>query len=183
MFRDDSQETINIQMSNLQRLPAKTLRRYLDPSVCSACSRRSYSKKIFQGTLSTNFALPSSNVLAENDIVLLKHKTNSAAVPVLTNRLHAGNKIELVRDSIFHDAILGKGVRDLISTRKRASYRLLEPTLAEYTDLSPRIVTPVSYGESTFEMQNSDGTTVDLLPRREFDRLPPRPPSNRPRLQ
>jgi hypothetical protein len=75
----------------------------------------------------------------------LKHKTNPAAVLVLTHCLHAGNKIELVRDSIFHDAILGKGVRDLVSTRKRVSYRLLEPTLAEYTDLSPRIVTPVSY--------------------------------------
>jgi hypothetical protein len=132
-------------MSILQRLPSNTLRRYLGPSVCSACSCRSYSKKIFQGTLSAGFALSSSNVLAENDIVLLKHKTNPAAVLVLTHCLHAGNKIELVRDSIFHDAILGKGVRDLVSTRKRVSYRLLEPTLAEYTDLSPRIVTPVSY--------------------------------------
>jgi hypothetical protein len=33
----------------------------------------------------------------------------------------------------------------LVSSRKRATYRILEPTLAEHTDLSARIVTPVSH--------------------------------------
>jgi tRNA (adenine57-N1/adenine58-N1)-methyltransferase catalytic subunit len=85
-----------------------------------------------------------SNFPAENDIVLLKNIHNSASTPLVTNRLRAGKKIELTRDSISHDDILGKGIRDLVSSRKRTTYRIQEPTLDEYTDLSPRIVTPVS---------------------------------------
>ena len=82
--------------------------------------------------------------LAENDIVLLKHTHNTLSTPILSPSLRAGKKIDLQKDSIAHDDILNKSSRDLVSSRKRINYRITWPTLAEYTDLSPRIVTPVS---------------------------------------
>ncbi|KAE9379789.1 hypothetical protein N431DRAFT_398277, partial [Stipitochalara longipes BDJ] len=113
-------------MSNLRPLCTRTIlgiRRSAYPAI----SRRFYSER----------------VIKENDIVLLKQIHNSASTPILSSRLRAGKKIELQRDSIAHDDILGKGMRDLVSSRKRINYRISEPTLAEYTDLSPRIVTPI----------------------------------------
>jgi tRNA (adenine57-N1/adenine58-N1)-methyltransferase len=35
-------------------------------------------------------------------------------------------------------------VRDAVRSRKGNEYRIYEPTLAEYSSLSPRVVTPVS---------------------------------------
>jgi hypothetical protein len=134
-------------MSTLQGLSSRTLQRNLSFGilVCPASSRRSYSKRTIKGIFCANFAGPCSNVLAENDIVLLKHRTNLTTVPVLTNCLRVGNLVPLGRDSIAHDDILGKEIRDLVVSKKRIQYRIFQPTLSEYTDLSPRIVTPVSY--------------------------------------
>ena len=101
-------------------------------------------KGLFKANSPHKDAFLDLTTLAENDIVLLKHIHNSASTPILSTRLHAGRKIVLQRDSIAHDDILGKRLRDLVSSRKRINYRITEPTLAEYTDLSPRIVTPVS---------------------------------------
>jgi tRNA (adenine57-N1/adenine58-N1)-methyltransferase catalytic subunit len=86
----------------------------------------------------------SIDIIVENDLVLLKNIHNSVSTPILSSRLCAGKRVELQRDYIDHDDILSKGIRDLVSSKKRINYRISEPTLAEYTDLSPRLVTPVS---------------------------------------
>ncbi len=93
------------------------------------------------------FNSASANTLAENDIVLLEKMKSTLTVPILTGPLLAGktNSVELVRDTIAHDAILGKAIRDVVTSRKGIWYRILQPTLGEYTDICPRLVTPVRY--------------------------------------
>ncbi|KUJ10982.1 uncharacterized protein LY89DRAFT_710606 [Mollisia scopiformis] len=93
---------------------------------CSSCTRRLYS----------------SGAVKENDIVLLKHRSSSSA-PIITNPLKPGGKVNLVLDSINHEDIIGKAKREVVVSRKRVLYRIHEPTLAEYTDNSPRLVTPI----------------------------------------
>ena len=121
-----------------------------------------------------------SNTPAENDIILLQHIHKTTSTPILSTRLRAGKKIELQKDSIAHNDILNKSIRDLVSSRKRVNYRLTWPTLAEYTDLSPRLVTPVSISMYSL-VSLSDRITVDLLPRCELDRFPPGSPSYGPK--
>jgi tRNA (adenine57-N1/adenine58-N1)-methyltransferase catalytic subunit len=134
-------------MSTLRRLPSRTLRTSLGfgSSLYSTCSRRFYFKREVKGLFSANSRQFFVSCSVENDIVLLRNIRNSSSTPILSSRLQPGEKIELVKDSISHDDILGKRIRDLVSSKKRINYRISEPTLAEYTDLSPRLVTPVSY--------------------------------------
>jgi hypothetical protein len=136
-------------MSTLLGVSTRTLRSNLtaSSSVYPTRSRRLYSKNTVIGILSAkSHHLTHPLISVENDIILLKNINNSTSTPILSNRLRAGKKIELLfKDSISHDDILGKGLRDLVSSRKRATYRIQEPTLAEHTDLSARIVTPVSH--------------------------------------
>ncbi|KAK0101385.1 hypothetical protein ONS95_006560 [Cadophora gregata] len=84
---------------------------------------------------------------SQNDIVLLKHRNNPSA-PIVTGKLRSGRKTTLSatsnwRDAIENDQIIGKELREVVTSRKGVHYRILEPTLAEYTDCSPRIVTPI----------------------------------------
>jgi tRNA (adenine57-N1/adenine58-N1)-methyltransferase len=80
---------------------------------------------------------------------LLKNANNQNAADIITWPLCPGKEHALSRtkdyqrDSFRHDDIIGKNIRDVVKTRKGVSYRILEPTLAEYTDNSPRMVTPV----------------------------------------
>ena len=81
---------------------------------------------------------------AENDVVLLQPRRNSNGGQILTNPLRAGEEVKLERDAIRMDDIIGRGLRETVETkRRRTGYRITRPTLAEYTDFSPRIVTPV----------------------------------------
>lgn len=86
---------------------------------------------------------------AEHDIVFLKNTGNANAIDIITGPLRRGSehvlgKKDYGKDFIKHDEIIGRAFRDTVKTRKRVEYRILEPTLAEYTDGSPRLVTPVS---------------------------------------
>jgi tRNA (adenine57-N1/adenine58-N1)-methyltransferase catalytic subunit len=82
--------------------------------------------------------------IAENDVVLLQSRRNPNADRIITSPLQAGGEIKLERDSIKVDNIIGRGLRETVETkRRRTGYRITRPTLAEYTDSSPRIVTPV----------------------------------------
>jgi tRNA (adenine57-N1/adenine58-N1)-methyltransferase len=95
-----------------------------------------------------HFSLPSPSnkayTIAENDVVLLQSRRNPNADRIITSPLQAGGEIKLERDSIKVDHIIGRGLRETVETkRRRTGYRITRPTLAEYTDSSPRIVTPV----------------------------------------
>lgn len=87
----------------------------------------------------------------ENDIVFLKNTNNPNALEIVTHPLRRGKDHTLnankghQRDFFRHDEIIGKRIRDTVKTRKGVQYRILEPTLNEYTDNSPRLVTPVMF--------------------------------------
>ncbi|KAH7360258.1 adenine-N(1)--methyltransferase [Rhexocercosporidium sp. MPI-PUGE-AT-0058] len=141
-------------MTTLQRLCPSTSRILSRAGGLSSfsCSSRSYSKR----------------VVKENDIVLLKHRTNPSA-PILSGKLRVGRKTTLSsnsnwKDSIENDQIIGKELRDVVTSRKGVNYRVLEPSLADYTDCSPRIVTPI-YSQDA----NLIVSLLDLHP------SPPRP--------
>ncbi len=82
-------------------------------------------------------------------VVLLRPRNNTSE-KYLTTALQAGKTQKIRRDIIIpHDEIIGNRFRECVSLpapylKKKLSYRILNPTLAEYTDLSDRIVTPVS---------------------------------------
>lgn len=115
---------------------------------------------------------------AENDIVLLKHRTNTSA-PIITEKLQPGKTVPLTGDSLRTDDIIGKSFREVVGSRKRVLYRIHQPSLAEYTDNSPRLVTPV-WLVPIFPLPDSYHITVDLLPRCKPDRLSSRPQSHIP---
>ncbi|KAF4627787.1 hypothetical protein G7Y89_g10372 [Cudoniella acicularis] len=96
--------------------------------VCSPCNRRLFS----------------NGVIEDNDIVLLKRVGSAAqTAPILSPRLCANGKLKIDSDSISHDHIIGQKVRDVVISRKKRLYRLSQPSLAEYTDYTPRLVTPI----------------------------------------
>ena len=66
----------------------------------------------------------------------------------MSKPLRASDIIPTERGRITADAIIGKRVRDTIRTGKGFEYRIHEPSLGEYTDLSPRLVTPI-YSQDT----------------------------------
>ncbi|KAH7395858.1 adenine-N(1)--methyltransferase [Cadophora sp. MPI-SDFR-AT-0126] len=129
--------------------------------------------RILSGTggllrLSNNCRAYSTKVVKENDIVLLKHRNNPSA-PIVTGKLRSGRKTTLSatsnwRDAIENDHIIGKELREVVTSRKGVHYRILEPTLAEYTDCSPRIVTPIYSQDASLIV-----SLLDLHP------TPPRP--------
>ena len=87
------------------------------------------------------------------DIVLLREKLNRSAPPILTRPLKAGKQVQSHRGIITHDDLIGKRVRDVVTTtftqkngpseKIGTEYRLHEVKLEEYVRLSKRLVTPV----------------------------------------
>ncbi|KAF2642993.1 S-adenosyl-L-methionine-dependent methyltransferase [Massarina eburnea CBS 473.64] len=78
----------------------------------------------------------------QSDIVLLKDKKNARNDGTLVT-LGANNTTHTHRGFINHADIIGKEPRQLVQSTKGASYRIHEPTLAEYVRLTPRMVTPI----------------------------------------
>ncbi|KAH6667879.1 adenine-N(1)--methyltransferase [Halenospora varia] len=81
----------------------------------------------------------------ENDVVLLKRVGGSGiAGPLLSTPLQNFQELSYGSDSIRHNDIIGKKLGHIVRTRrKKLDYRISQPTLAEYTDLTPRLVTPI----------------------------------------
>lgn len=77
----------------------------------------------------------------EGDRALLRYKETA----FLTRPLQPGDTNTAAdHGQISHDHIIGKQVRDLVTTSKGVKLRVHLPTLEEYVTLTPRIVTPVS---------------------------------------
>ncbi|KAK4552203.1 hypothetical protein LTR86_010557 [Recurvomyces mirabilis] len=99
-----------------------------------------------------------SRHFAPGDHVLLRSVKDRTAAPLLTKPLTPGHKHDTHRGPIHHNEILGKRVRDVVSTTAgklaAAEYRLHEVKLEEYDaqlivnllDLHPE---PPRYGEPT----------------------------------
>jgi tRNA A58 N-methylase Trm61 len=78
----------------------------------------------------------------EGDVVILRDKKDSSNEGTLL-KLNASKKIHTHRGVIDHADIIGKEARQTVRSSKGATYRIHEPTLAEYVRLTPRLVTPV----------------------------------------
>ncbi|KAF1958583.1 S-adenosyl-L-methionine-dependent methyltransferase [Byssothecium circinans] len=76
------------------------------------------------------------------DVVASSYQRNATHEGVIV-KLEADKKLHTHRGLIKHDDIIGKEVRQLVQSTRGDSYRIHEPTLAEYVRLTPRIVTPI----------------------------------------
>jgi tRNA (adenine57-N1/adenine58-N1)-methyltransferase len=58
-------------------------------------------------------------------------------------KLQASKSTGTHRGVVKHDDVIGKVPRQIVHSHKGSSFRVHEPTLAEYVRLTPRLVTPV----------------------------------------
>ena len=86
----------------------------------------------------------------EGDTALIqkrKHVPSDFVQPIHTKPLRHGGKTDTARGKIMHDDILGTQVRSIVKDVKDRSvhneYRVLRPTLGEYTNYTKRLVTPL----------------------------------------
>ncbi|KAF2132119.1 S-adenosyl-L-methionine-dependent methyltransferase [Dothidotthia symphoricarpi CBS 119687] len=77
----------------------------------------------------------------EGDYVLLREKRDTHDGTLI--KLKSSKTTVNHRGIIEHADILGKKPRQLVQSSKGISYRIHEPTLAEYVRLTPRLVTPI----------------------------------------
>lgn len=67
-------------------------------------------------------------------------------------KLHADKATGTHRGVIQHADVIGRQPRQIVQSNKGATYRIHDPTLAEYVRLTPRLVTPVrTYASSPNE--------------------------------
>jgi hypothetical protein len=74
------------------------------------------------------------------DVVLLREKTTQNGPLV---KLRADGVTHGHRGIIKHADVIGKKARHAVQSSKGTVYRVVEPTLADYVRLTPRLVTPV----------------------------------------
>jgi tRNA (adenine57-N1/adenine58-N1)-methyltransferase len=73
--------------------------------------------------------------------VLLREKKDAHDGRLVT--LRASKTTQTHRGVVKHADVIGKEPRQVVQSNKGATYRVVEPTLAEYVRLTPRLVTPV----------------------------------------
>ncbi|RDW71176.1 hypothetical protein BP6252_07739 [Coleophoma cylindrospora] len=119
-------------MTSLQRFTTAA-RKSRNPTagVCWACATRAYTKY----------------VIKENDVVVLKKSTSDDRIePILSKPLKHGTNVKTPVGSIPADEIIGKSWRDVVvksKGKKETAYRILQPTMGQFVELFPRIVTPI----------------------------------------
>jgi hypothetical protein len=98
-----------------------------------------------------------ADIVTEGDVVSMTRRSRGAdAKPttVIAGPLVSGGKAVVPgkkmrglfsksKDGVEMNDIIGKGPRDFTRSTKGEDYILNDPTLAEYTTFSPRLVTPV----------------------------------------
>ncbi|KNG47372.1 S-adenosyl-L-methionine-dependent methyltransferase [Stemphylium lycopersici] len=77
----------------------------------------------------------------QGDLVLLREKRDTHDGRLV--KLQASKSTGTHRGVIQHSDIIGRQPRQIIQSNKGASYRVIDPTLAEYVRLTPRLVTPI----------------------------------------
>lgn len=109
-------------------------------------SRRFYIGNTIKGRLLNN---NKKNVLlippVENETIILKSIVNDRAEPILAGPLKPGSSVSYkkLKKIIKHEDIIGHRVEGLVRAKNQILYKVDRPTLAEYTDKSSRLVTPV----------------------------------------
>lgn len=74
--------------------------------------------------------------------MLLKDKKSAYHEGILV-KLKSSKTTATHRGGIKHADVIGKEPRQLVQSSRGTSYRIHEPTLAEYVRFTPRLVTPV----------------------------------------
>ncbi|KAI0999625.1 hypothetical protein K3495_g8573 [Podosphaera aphanis] len=89
--------------------------------------------------------LHTNNTIQEDEIVILKSIVNDRAEPILVGPLKPGSFVSYkkLKNIIRHENIIGQHINGLVRAKNRNLYRIDRPTLAEYTDKSSRLVTPI----------------------------------------
>ncbi|KAF2234303.1 hypothetical protein EV356DRAFT_515203 [Viridothelium virens] len=90
----------------------------------------------------------SHQVYQEGDIVLLRQKHDASSRPILTKPLRKDAVTPTHRGSVSHSQIIGARVRDVARSNSAVEFRIHDPTLGEYTSLTPRVVTPIYPGDA-----------------------------------
>lgn len=93
--------------------------------------------------------------------MLLKDKKHGSNEGRLV-KLQASKIIQSHHGNLAHADVIGKEPRQLVQSSRGHSYRIHEPTLAEYVRLTPRLVTPVRPShQSRIAVANVKRTTAD----------------------
>ncbi|RMZ72259.1 trna (adenine-n(1)-)-methyltransferase [Pyrenophora seminiperda CCB06] len=79
--------------------------------------------------------------MRQGDVVLLREKRDTHDGRLVT--LKATKSTHTHRGIVQHADVIGKEPRQIVQSSKGATYRVIEPTLAEYVRLTPRLVTPI----------------------------------------
>jgi hypothetical protein len=122
------------------------IRRFLIPRRQIVQLYRAYTadSRIFRGKILSYCVLRDDpNRYTEGDIVLLRPSKDPSHAGILTKPLNHSQTIQTKDGALKHSTIIGRRVRDPITSLKGIEYRVHEPSLAEYVSLTPRIVTPV----------------------------------------
>ncbi|KAI9700936.1 MAG: hypothetical protein M1820_006581 [Bogoriella megaspora] len=123
------------------------------PNFCMQLLRPSVVTKLLRGSRRLLLVAPSrsftSATFQEGDIVLLRPKLDQNAKPVLSKPLKPRGTEDTHRGILKHSDILGTRVRDVVTSSSNVGFRVYEPTLAEYTSITPRIVTPIYPGDAS----------------------------------
>ena len=91
--------------------------------------------------------------LLDGDIVLLRGKKDGPEEGTLFKLKESKSK-STHRGIIQHSDIVGLQSRSYVRSSKGLSFRVYQPSLAEYVKLTPRLVTPVRfYDYSKFEKE------------------------------
>ncbi|KAG9239288.1 S-adenosyl-L-methionine-dependent methyltransferase [Amylocarpus encephaloides] len=64
-------------------------------------------------------------------------------IQVLSERLTPSGRVSLHKDFVDHKLIIGRGLRQTVRSQRGRDFYIHEPSLAEYTNLTPRLVTPI----------------------------------------
>ncbi|KAF2709614.1 hypothetical protein K504DRAFT_467577 [Pleomassaria siparia CBS 279.74] len=102
------------------------------------CAERSQARRELS-LLSTTSA---RSHFTDGDVVILREKRDSSNDGTLI-KLQSSKVVHNHRGTINHSDIIGKQPRQTTNSSKGTTFRIHEPTLAEYVRLTPRLVTPV----------------------------------------
>ncbi|KEQ76943.1 hypothetical protein M436DRAFT_69872 [Aureobasidium namibiae CBS 147.97] len=78
----------------------------------------------------------------ERDVVILRQKNNQDNT-IVSKPLNPANRISTHKGDISHADIIGKSPRDLVTSSAGHEYRIHTITLAEYVNMTRRLVTPI----------------------------------------
>lgn len=110
------------------------------PSRQFSCS--SFLCRAFEGKKYHLHSHPTAHIFADGDVVILREKRDASHDGTLI-KLQSSKTTGTHRGTIEHSNIIGKQPRQVVQSSKGTTYRIHEPTLAEYVRLTPRLVTPV----------------------------------------